>query len=208
MRRILEKKERRLGERLFLKGERCYSQKCADARRPYPPGVHGKTKRRGSSEFGIGLKEKQKILFSYGVNERQLKNYFKKALRDKKHPTGDSFINMLERRLDNAVFRAGFATSRSVARHMVSYGHVKVNGKTVNQPSYAVRKGEVLGLSPKISGGSVLTGEIALRLKKYETPEWLKLNKEDKTAEVLKQPYETKLNINPNIKLVIEYYSK
>ena len=164
--RVLEKVERRLGEKLFLKGERCLGPKCAHIRRPYPPGVHGKGSRASNSEFGIQLREKQKVKFLYGLRERMLARYFGKALRDKKHPTGDALVNTLEKRFDNVIFRAGFVVSRSIARHLVSYGHVLVNKRTVTKPSYSVRIGDIIELSPKVFNNHVFGEEFLFRINK------------------------------------------
>src|SRR3990172_1461136 len=210
--KVLEKTERRLGEKLFLKGERCLGAKCAAVRRPYPPGVHGKGKKRGGrgggSEFGIQLKEKQKVRVGYGLRERMLERYFHEALLDKKHPTGEALINLLERRLDNILFRAGFTVSRSIARHLVGHGHVLVNKRPVNRPSYSVRGGDIIEFVPKILGNEQLAGELPYRLKKIQPPDWLKIDVEKKTIEILREPYEAGLEINPNITLVVEYYSR
>lgn len=206
--KVLEKTERRLGEGLFLKGERCNSPKCARVRRPYPPGQHGKSRKRGLSEYGVQLQEKQKIRFLYGIREKILERYFYQALADKKHRTGDALMNFLEKRLDNTVFRAGFAMSRSAARHLISYGHVLVAGRVMDQPSYLVRKGDVISIKPKSLENERLFGELPARLRKYEAPSWLKLDKENKTAEIISQPYELDLSVDPNIKFVIEYYSR
>src|SRR3989344_4219570 len=130
-----EKIERRIGERLFLKGERSHSQKSAMFKKPYPPGLHGKKGSRKPSEFGLQLKSKQKVKNIYRLLERQFKNYIKSSLASKKEPY-DTILNKLESRLDNTVFRMGFAQSRDQARQIVGHGHILVNGKKVNIPSY------------------------------------------------------------------------
>ncbi len=211
---LKEKIERRLGEKLFFKGERCNSTKCALARRPYPPGAHGKKgakrgARGGGSQYSIELKEKQKIRFLYGLKEAMLRRYFEEALRDKKHPTGDSLINMLEKRLDNVLFRAGLASSRNTGRHLVSYGHVLVNGHIVNKPSYIVRKGDVIALKPKSLGNDKILSETQKALlKKYEVAPWMKLDANTSQIEILSQPYDTVLLINPKMRSVVEFYSR
>ena len=208
MPKVLEKVERRLGEKLFLKGERCIGAKCAHIRRPYPPGAHGKGSRASTSEFGVQLREKQKVKFLYGLRERMFSRYFSEALRDKKHPTGDALVNTLEKRLDNVLFRAGFVVSRSIARNLVSYGHVFVNKRAVTKPSYSAEIGDIIELSPKVFNNQAFGEGFLFRIKKYEPPEWIKLDKEKKTAEIVKEPYESDLIIDPNIKLVVEYYSR
>src|SRR3989344_2607329 len=171
-----EKIERRIGEKLFLKGERSFSPKTAISRRPYPPGLHGKKRRRGRSEYGTQLREKQKVRYLYGINNGKLKRYFEEARANKNKPTVDTLAELLERRLDNTVFRLGFTVSRSIARHLVSYGHILVNGKCVRQPSLKIKIGDTI--SPKVSELSLtLYQDLNTRLKKYTPPEWLELAK-------------------------------
>ena len=138
---------RREGAKLFLKGDRCYSDKCAVERRPYPPGQHG-TRRVKQSDYGIQLREKQKARRIYGVMEGQFRNYFRIA-DGQKGVTGENLIVILERRLDNTVFRLGFAGSRADARQLVMHGHVAVNGRKVNIPSYLLRPGDVIEIREK-----------------------------------------------------------
>ncbi|OGZ98016.1 MAG: 30S ribosomal protein S4 [Candidatus Sungbacteria bacterium RIFCSPHIGHO2_02_FULL_46_12] len=214
MAKVLEKVERRLGEKLFLKGERCAGPKCAVTRRPYPPGAHGKAAKRGGrrgggSQFAVELREKQKVRYLYGLREAMLRRYFEEALRDKKHPTGDALINMLEKRLDNVMFRAGLAPSRNTARHLVSYGHVLVNGRAVNKPSYIVRKGDVVELKQKSSSNDkILTETQKAMLKKFAAPLWMKFNVDDLKIEIVSQPYDTDLRIDPKMRSVVEFYSR
>jgi len=133
---------RREGEKLFLKGERCLGSKCANEKRPYPPGMHGLRKKgRKMSVYGTQLREKQKVKRIYGVAERQFRRYYLMALRMPGN-TGENLLSLLERRLDNVVFRLGFAKSRAQARQFVSHGHIRVNGRKVNIPSYIVKKGD------------------------------------------------------------------
>ena len=202
-----EKIERRIGEKLFLKGERSFSQKTAVSRRPYPPGLHGKKRRRGRSEYGTQLREKQKVRYLYGINDGKLKNYFKKAFANKKKPTADTLAELLERRLDNAVFSLGFAVSRSIARHLVSYGHILVNGKCVRRPSFGVKVGDII--SPKVSElSSTLYQELEIRLKKYNPPEWLELAKDKHEGKIVRLPNMGDVMTQQNMPLVVEYYSK
>jgi len=168
---------RAVGEKLFLKGERCFTPKCAFIRRSYRPGVHGQARRRALSEFALGLLEKQKVKRTYGVRERQFKNYFEAASLKKPSKVSalkpaDLLLAGLEKRLDNVVYRLGFAFSRSVGRQLVSHGHVSVNGKKVNIPSYQVRVGETVNLTSKALG----IPSIKKLLQEEETrlPSWLK----------------------------------
>src|SRR5690554_6304697 len=136
---------RREGEKLFLKGDRCYSAKCSVERRAYAPGQHGQGRRSKPSEYGIQLREKQKLRRIYGVLEAQMRRYFEQSER-KQGVTGDNLLQLLERRLDNVVYRLGFAASRAEARQFVRHGHLTVNGKKVNIPSYQVSVGEEIQL--------------------------------------------------------------
>ncbi len=141
---------RREGTKLFLKGDRCYSEKCGVDRRAYPPGEHGQERRRPRkmSEYGSQLREKQKIKRTYGVLERQFRHYFRRATRTT-GVTGERLMQLLERRLDNVVYRLGFAPSRPAARQLIRHGHIQVRGRKVNIPSYRVRPGDVVGLREK-----------------------------------------------------------
>ena len=140
---------RREGQKLFLKGLRCFTEKCAIEKRNFVPGQHGQSRRPKVAGYGLQLREKQKVKRSYGLLERQFRNYFEKAARAK-GPTGENLIIMLERRLDNVVWRAGLASSRSQARQLVLHGHVRVNGKKVNIPSYLVNVGEEIAIKEKM----------------------------------------------------------
>ena len=202
-----EKLERRIGEKLFLKGERSFSQKTAVSRRPYPPGLHGKKRRRGRSEYGTQLREKQKVRYLYGLGDGELKRYFEEALADKNKPTADMLAELLERRLDNAVFRLGFAVSRSIARHLVSYGHILVNGRCVRQPSLRVKIGDII--SPKVNElSSTLWRDLEIRLKKYTPPEWLDLAKDKHEGKAVRLPNMGDVMTQQNMSLVVEYYSR
>ncbi len=200
-----EKKERALGERLYLKGERCASPKCAAVRKPYKPGVHGpRGRRKNLSEFGLQLKEKQKFKVSYGIDERNLKQIFLGALRAK-GPSGAKLVEFLERRLDNAVFRLGLAPSRGAARQIIVHGHIAVNKKRVRSPGFFVKTGDVITLAP----GSELIDVFMKRkevLKKYDPPSWLSLDKEKLEGRVLSAPEDINIPFEPN--LVVESFSK
>ncbi len=200
------KKCRRAGQKLFLKGERCYSQKCAMIRRPYAPGVHGKSFRRRMSEYGQQLAEKQKVRYVYGISEHQFKRYFKEIVGQK----GDKeylFVKKLENRLDNVVFRFGWAQSRRLARQIVNHGHILVNKRKVDIPSYQVKKGDIIKIKEK-SKKLALFQNIEAFLKKYEVPEWLSLDKQKIEGEIKDQPKIDNLRGVGEISMIIEYYSR
>lgn len=208
MPRILEKVERRLGEKLLLKGSRCIGPKCAAVRRAYPPGFHGKRseRRRSGSEFGQLLREKQKLRYLYGLDDREIKRYSKEAV-SKRGVFTANLIAALERRLDNVVFRLGFAESRRIARQAVSHGHITVNGKMVTIPSYLVRKGDAAA----IKESSLPSGHFAdleARLKKFEPPRWLHLDKNKKTGTVAEIPDVSDMALAVDVTKVKEYYSR
>lgn len=198
-----EKKERALGVKLFLKAHRCNSPKCALMRKSYRPGLHGKA-RHSVSEFGQQLNEKQKIKMSYGLRESQMQKIFSAAA---KNPgvTGNMILQLLERRLDNAVFRLGLAPSRSVARQLVGHGHILVNGKKVSAPSYSVKAKDQISIRAQSKENSTFK-ELPETLKKYEEPSWLRLDKEKKTGEVLSLPKDFEVPFDVN--MVVDYYSK
>jgi small subunit ribosomal protein S4 len=191
--------------KLFLKGDRCYSDKCAIDRRPYAPGQHGKS-RREFSEYGNQLREKQKVKRIYGVLERQFRNYFKKAER-KKGITGENLLILLERRLDNAVYRLGFANSRNEARQLVRHSHFLVNGKRVNIPSYPIKPGDAIQLRDKsknISGISEALESVARR----GIPQWLELDKTNLRGTVKSLPSREDVTMPIEEQLIVELYSK
>ena len=185
------KKCRRVGEKLFLKGERCFGPKCAITRKPYVPGPatkSGKTRRASSTEYGIKLRERQKIKFSYGLRTRQFDNYTKEA--ENKAGGGNvmaALYSFLESRLDNVVFRMGLADSRSVARQIVTHGHVMVNGRRVDIPSYRISVGSKISVRPQSAVKAVFK-EIDAKMKKYNPPVWLKLDKAKKEGEIVGMP--------------------
>jgi small subunit ribosomal protein S4 len=198
-----EKRERSLGTKLFLKGARCLGPKCATVRRPTPPGPHTKFRRK-LSEYGKQLKEKQRIQWSYGLRENQMERLFSEAL---KNPavTGDMVVRFLEQRLDNVIFRLGFAPSRSVARQLVGHGHLTVNGRKVTIPSYRVKAGDVLALRTG-SKDHPLFKELSNTLKNYEPPQWLHIDKEKHEGKVLFLPKDFDMEFDVN--MVVDYYSK
>src|SRR3989344_1992414 len=198
---------RRTGEKLFLKGDRCFSTKCAVAKRPYAPGRTGKNARRGGlSEFGRQLMQKQKIKKIYGVLERQLKKYFIEAQAQK----GDARENLLRKfeiRLDNVIFRLGWAKSRPAARQLVNHGDILINGQRVSIPSYQVKMGEVITLTDKINK-SKLIENLLVSLKKYEAPTWLAPESGKIEAKVLAAPAGDELGDIMPIGLIVEFYSR
>ena len=200
------KKCRRAGEKLFLKGDRCFGQKCAMIKRPYAPGVHGKNRRGRLSEYGRQLLEKQKIRYTYGLSEEQFKNYFKEIAHQKGNKE-ELFIQKLEKRLDNVVYRLGWAKSRSLARQIVNHGHILVNGKKTDIPSYRVAKGEVIKFKKKTTK-SPLVKDLAESLKKHKVPQWLSLNVGKLEAEIKDEPKFEDFNKVGELNMVIEYYSR
>jgi len=183
---------RAVGEKLFLKGERCFTPKCAFIRRSYRPGVHGQARRRALSEFALGLLEKQKVKRTYGVRERQFKNYFEAASLKKPSKVSalkpaDLLLAGLEKRLDNVVYRLGFAFSRSVGRQLVSHGHFFVNGRRVSVPSYEVRVGDAITVRPQ-SAKMKIFGDLKESLKKHKAPAWLIMDAKNFEGKIKTEP--------------------
>ena len=196
---------RREGLKLFLKGERCYTDKCAIERRNYPPGEHGQARPK-FSEYSIQLREKQKLRRIYGVLEGQFRRYFAMADRSR-GVTGETLLQCLERRLDNIAYRMGFATSRAEARQLVRHGHFEVNGRKVDIPSYLVRPGDVVAVRER----SRKVGRIqeALELaQRRGVPDWLEVTPEAFAGRVKTLPARADLTMPINEKLVVELYSK
>ncbi len=198
------KQERRLGTPLFLKPFRSTTGKSAIVRRPLRPGQHGASRRRGSSEFGKQLAEKQKVRYTYGVREAQMKKYFTIANRSTEN-TGSALISLLERRLDNAVFRLGLCPSRSMARQVVGHGHIQVNGRRVKAPSAQLYIGDVIRIRPQSKDFPVFK-DLAERLQKAEAPNWLTMNPD--TAEGAVKSLPKDIDTSFDISLVVDYYSK
>ncbi len=198
---------RRAGDKLFLKGERCFTPKCAMVKRAYPPGRHGKTARRGGlSEYGRQLMQKQRIKKTYGVLERQLKKYFKEA-QAQKGDARENLMRQFEMRLDNVIFRLGWAKSRAAARQLVNHGHVLINNKRVSIPSYRVRKDEIISLTDRTKK-SKLTENLLASLKKFQTPTWLLQEKDALEAKVLGVPSGEDLGDLAPVSLIVESYSR
>lgn len=193
--------------KLFLKGERCFTSKCAIERRKYPPGQWGqKMQMRKIGEFGRQLREKQKLKRIYRVLERQFRNYFDEAVRQK-GVTGDTLLRLLETRLDNVVYRLGFGLSRRQARQFVNHGHFQVNGKRVNIPSYHVKIGDVVSVAPKSreAGGIV---EAARTAAVRRTPAWLSVDVAQLSGQVLATPARDQIDTQVDEALVVEFYSR
>jgi small subunit ribosomal protein S4 len=198
---------RRAGEKLFLKGERCFSEKCAMTRRPSRPGQHGQAQVRGLSEFGRQLAMKQKIKRLYGVMERQFRKHYAEAA--KRHGiTGDELLGRLERRLDNVIYRLGFAASRAQARQLVSHKMFELNGKRMNIPSVEVRVGDVITLK-EIKKNKTYFQEITENLAaKKDVPHWLNLNVSAMSGNVIALPTREDVGVNVDPQMIVEYYSK
>src|SRR4249919_4226556 len=197
------KKCRREGMKLFLKGERCLTEKCGVERRAYPPGQHGRGRIK-QSEYLLQLREKQKARRYYGVLEKQFANYYDKASR-KQGITGENLLRMLETRLDNVVYRLGFAASRAQARQLVRHGHFHVNGRRVNIPSYQVRPDDVVTVPPSSSAQQVIRD--ATDLVSTVAP-WLQADHDGLTGKVLKQPERAEIDTPVQESLIVELYSK
>ncbi len=192
--------------KLYLKGMRCFTEKCAFERRGYVPGQHGQARRPKLVGYGVQLREKQKMKRVYGLLERQFRNYFEKAERAK-GPTGENLIVMLERRLDNAVYRMGLASSRAQARQLVSHGHVLVNGRKVNVPSYLVTIGEEIALKDKMKQNAMVLE--ARQIAQAQPPSWLEIDRGNCKARVISLPKREEV-MTPAFseQLVVELYSK
>ncbi len=196
---------RREGEKLYLKGERCYTNKCSVGRRSYAPGEHGQDRKK-ISEYGLQLREKQKLRRIYGILERQFSGYFSLA-ESKKGITGENLLQILESRLDNVVYRLGFAASRKEARQLVRHGHFLVNGKKVNIPSFLIKAGDVISIkegsldSPKLK-------EILEDAASHTAPEWLQIDVNSHSGKVKSLPIREQIDIPVQEHLIVELYSR
>ena len=193
---------RREGCKLFLKGERCLT-KCSFDKRPVVPGQHG-TARKKISEYGIQLREKQKVRRAYGMLEKQFRNYYEKAAAGKES-TGLALLQMLELRLDNVIYRVGLGVSRAEARQIVNHGHITVNGKKVNIPSYQVKAGDVIAVK---ESKQALEMFASLKGLKVNTPKWLEFDTNSLTGKVLALPEREDVDLNIQEHLIVEYYSR
>jgi small subunit ribosomal protein S4 len=196
---------RREGQKLFLKGERCYTNKCAVGRRPYAPGQHGAQKKK-LSEYGIQLREKQKAKRFYGILEGQFRKYFEMANR-KKGITGENLLQLLESRLDNVVYRLGFGTTRAESRQLVTHGHFEINGKRLNIPSYIVKVGDTINVSEK-GRKSPRFKEILDITGSKVVPKWLEVDQENLKGKVVALPSREDIDLNVQEHLIVELYSK
>ena len=200
---------RREGEKLFLKGERCVSPKCALERRPYPPGLHGKQsqfRRRKASDYSLQLRAKQKAKRAYGVMERQFRRYFRDSER-RRGLTGTNLLVMLESRLDNVVYRLGLADSRNQARQLVTHGHFDVNGRKTNIPSMILKEGDTVSVR-EISRKKTYFKELPELVEAKIAPTWLIRDVKNMNGKVLRSPERAEIDGNLNEQLIVEYYSR
>jgi len=196
---------RREGMKLFLKGPRCGTDRCAFARRAFAPGQHGK-RRVKLSNYGIQLREKQKVKRMYGILERQFRRYFENAAR-KKGVTGELLLQELECRLDNVVFRSGFATSRTQARQIVRHGSIRINGKRVNIPSYSINKDEIIAVKNNDKIKKYVTSNTEFTQER-SVPDWIAVDKKALTVKVVRLPQRTDIVAPIKEQLIVELYSK
>jgi len=192
--------------KLFLKGERCYTDKCGYERRSYPPGQHGQVRRRKRSDYGEQLREKQKVKRIYGIAERQFRGYYYRAAR-MKGVTGQNLIQLLERRLDNVVYRLGFVSDHAEGRQLVRHGHFKVNGRRVDIPSYLVRPGDSIEVKEK-SQQVVRIVEALSAIERRGVPGWLELDKDGFKGSVKAVPAREDVTLPIREQLIVELYSK
>jgi len=196
---------RREGVKLYIKGERCYTDKCAMNRHPYPPGEHGQSRSK-VSEYGMQLREKQKARRVYGVMEKQFRNYFKEADR-RKGVTGEILLQILESRLDNVVYRLGLARSRNEARQLVRHGHFEVNGKKVDIPSYLTRPGDEVKVR-EISKDKEIFKEIAEVGEKQGIVDWMEVDHDTLSGKVVRKPEREEIDVPVSEQLIVELYSR
>ncbi len=197
---------RREGLKLFLKGERCYTEKCAFERRAFVPGMHGQARRSKVSEFGRQLREKQKVKRIYGVMEKQFRKYYALAAK-KQGVTGENLLRYLERRLDNVVFRMGMAASRSEARQLVRHGHIIVNGHRNDIPSMLVRAGDVVAVREKSREQARITDAVDA-VDRRGIPGWLEFDRKALTGKVITMPQRSDIQMPIEERLIVELYSK
>jgi small subunit ribosomal protein S4 len=192
--------------KLFLKGERCYTDKCGYERRAYPPGQHGQSRRRKRSDYGEQLREKQKVKRIYGIAEKQFRGYYYKALRAK-GVSGHTLIQLLERRLDNVVYRMGFASDHAEARQLVRHGHFTVNGKKVNIPSYLVRARDIVQVRES-SQKMARINEALAAVDRRGVPQWIQMDKDNFRGAIAQLPSREDVTLPIREQLIIELYSK
>lgn len=196
---------RREGEKLYLKGERCYTPKCSVGRRAYGPGQHGQSRKK-VSEYGIQLREKQKVRRIYGILERQFSGYFTMAER-KKGIAGENLLQILESRLDNVIYRLGFGASRKEARQLVLHGHFQVNGKKVNIPSFLVKAGDVISIKEKSLGSDKIKANLESAAGR-NVPEWIEYDANTQTGKIKNLPSREQIDIQVQEHLIVELYSR
>jgi len=199
---------RREGEKLFLKGGRCFSPKCSFERRSYPPGQHGRQAQfhRKESDFGLQLREKQKVRRLYGIFERQFRRYFQQAQRQK-GMTGENMLIILESRLDNVVYRLGITSSRAQARQLISHGHFEINGRKTNVPSFLVSVGDTVTVRDN-SKKKTHFKELAKELDQGQVPSWLSLDTKNLSGQVVNMPTRDQIDVTLNEQLIVEFYSR
>jgi len=199
---------RREGQKLFLKGQKCYTEKCPVDRRQYPPGQHGpaQARRRKISDYAVQLREKQKVKRIYGLHEKQFRNLFEKANKQA-GVTGSNLLTLLECRLDNIIFRMGFASSRNQARQLVRHRHVEVNGRVTNIPSYHVLPGDEIALRPGSKGLDVVDASLEARTRPT-LMEWLALDEKAKVGRMVRKPERQDVPLAVQEQLIVELYSK
>lgn len=191
--------------KLFLKGERCLSDKCGFERRPYPPGEHGRGRIK-ESEYAKQLREKQKVKRTYGLLEKQFRGYYEKAARQK-GITGENLLRLLEIRFDDVVYRAGFAFSRAEARQLVRHGHFVINGRRVDIPSYRLKAGDIFGMAPKAKAADRIR-QAASAASKALVPDWLEIDSKNITGKVKDLPTREQITMPVHEQLIVELYSK
>ena len=197
---------RREGMKLFLKGERCYTEKCAIEKRNFPPGQHGKTRKSKMAGYGVQLREKQKVKRIYGVLEDQFRRYFEQAERTR-GITGETLLQLLERRLDNVTYRLGLATSRPQARQLVRHGHFMVNGRKVDIPSFSVKPGDLVAVRQSSRANASILHALE-EVKGRGVPEWLRFDPEAMSAKIGSIPTREQINLPVQEQLIVELYSK
>jgi small subunit ribosomal protein S4 len=197
---------RRAGEKLFLKGDRCQTAKCAVVKRNYPPGAHGAKNKRRMTDYGTQLNEKQKAKRQYNMLEKQFRLTFEKASK-KSGNVGEVFLQLLESRFDNMIYRLGFADSRSQARQMINHGLFMVNGRKLTIPSCILKTGDVVKIKTNKQSLTIFKS-YKEKMKKKEVPGWLNYNQEDMSAKVLHLPTMDLIKPNFNIQMIVEYYSR
>ncbi len=201
------KKCRRAGEKLFLKGDRCNTPKCAMVKRAYAPGAHGKKMRRGASEFGIQLATKQKVKRIYGILEKQFKKHFEEV-KNKKGVTGDLLLARLEMRLDNAVYKIGLASSRAGARQLVNHGLIAVDGRKITIPSFELKVGQTVGINANKKEKNYFKNLAQFLKNKKDFPAWISFDHKKKEGKIIGVPQRNDIGINIDTQIIVEYYSR